>query len=62
MKIKVLVDNREVHSVEVQKDYWAEYSELRNNLSQLVGQYPGDVIYSDEVLLQKLYNKLNGIS
>lgn len=62
MEIKVLVNGREVHSTEIEKSYWAEYSELRNNMSRLVGQSPGDVIHSDEVLLQKLYNKIHGIN
>jgi hypothetical protein len=59
MEIKVLVDGREVLNTEVQKNWWSEYTQLRNDIGDLVGIPLGTERPSDEVLLQKLHRAIH---
>lgn len=59
MEIKVLVDGQEVHSSELHKSWWSEYTQLRNDLGDLVGVPLGTQRPSDEELLQKLHRMIH---
>jgi len=59
MEIKVLIDGREVLATEVQKNWWGEYTQLRNDIGDLVGIPLGTERPSDEVLLQKLHRAIH---
>jgi hypothetical protein len=59
MEIKVLVDGRQVLNTEVQKNWWSEYTQLRNDIGDLVGIPLGTERPSDEVLLQKLHRAIH---
>ena len=59
MEIKVLIDGREVLTTEVQKNWWGEYTQLRNDIGDLVGIPLGTERPSDEVLLQKLHRAIH---